>query len=198
MWKGRTVYLIGGGPSLKGFDLTCLRGCGVVVAINDALLHAPWADACLTIDMKWLARRTEALAAFAGERICAVPPLWKPKPPLAREQFTTYIRMNRAGVSGCPSILRTGGNSGYAALNLAIQRGAANVALLGYDMNAPGHWHKGYDWYSRYGPLHYELWACHFQCLVPVAAKRGTRVINCNRWSRINCFPFGEWQEVAE
>lgn len=187
-WKGRTVYLIGGGPSLKGFDFARLRRRGVVVAINDALLSVPWADASFTIDLVWLRNRIWPLAAFLGERIAMVPDGWVPPPPLTLECFKTYLRTDEA----------SGGNSGYAALAVALHRGAARVALLGYDMSGPGHWHKGYDWQSRFGAADYPRWRQQFHLLAYAAQQRGVRVINCNPKSGIKYFPHAAWDSVAE
>lgn len=198
MWRGRSVYLIGGGPSLVGFDFTVLRGCGVVVAINDAILHAPWADACFSIDTMWMDRRHQELLAFRGERILAVPPAWKPREPSDKSKFTVLRRIDKVGISPIPATVYTGKNSGFAALGLAMTRRARRIALLGYDMTGPGHWHKGYEWHCRYGPSHYQSWASFFDRLAHVAKKHRIEVVNCNPRSRINCFPFAEWQTIAE
>jgi len=49
IWKGQTVYLIGGGPSLKGFDWNRLRN-KKSIAINKAIKFWPEADAMYWTD----------------------------------------------------------------------------------------------------------------------------------------------------
>jgi hypothetical protein len=51
-WEGEPCFIIGGGPSLKGFDFNRLRGQGRVIAINRALEYAPWADVVFFMDWK--------------------------------------------------------------------------------------------------------------------------------------------------
>lgn len=195
MWAGRTVFLLGGGPSLRGFDFDRLKGRGVVVAINDAVLHAPWADAVFTIDTVWLQRRRGSLTEFEGERIAAVPPDWDRS---AWTGFTLLRRVQRPGLSRGMDAIYTGDNSGFAALGLAIMRDAARIALLGYDLTGPGHWHEGYEWRSRYGHADYQRWASYFPVLAEAARQRGVRVINCNPASGVRCFEFGYFEDIAE
>ncbi|MHB2169958.1 hypothetical protein [Alsobacter sp. R-9] len=194
-WAGRTVYLIGGGPSLKGFDFQVLRGRGIVVAINDAILAAPWADVAFSIDTVWIRNRVEALRDWGGEFVAAVPQGYEP-PEGVRGRFLQ--RKQGTGVSPLPWIIMTGDNSGYAALSMALMRGAARVALLGYDMTTPGHWHEGYNWRSRYGARDYPRWAAMFGTLAVAAKARGVDVVNCNPQSRVRAFRFGQPLEIAE
>lgn len=191
-WTNRSVFLIGGGPSLTGFDFECLRGRGVVVAINDAFRYVPWADACFSIDMLWLRNRATELRTFTGERIAAVPDYFRFQPQLPF--LTKYRRVSRVGFNR--TNIYTGDNSGYAALHLALMRNAARVALLGFDMNKPGHWHKGYEWISP--DPQFRVWAANFSVLALQAMRQGTRVINCNPASAVTAFPFADWQEIAE
>lgn len=193
-WRGETVALIGGGPSLKGLDLEVLRDRAVVLAINDAVLHAPWAEACLTIDVVWLRRRRAVLEEFKGERIAAVPDDF----PRDGWPVDTWLKRRRlAGLSSEPGVIHTGENSGFAALGLAITRGAARVALLGYDMRPQGgHFHAGYEWRTRYGVRHYRTWVRYFPSLADEARRRKVDVVNCNPNSAIKCFRFGSLEEV--
>ena len=50
-WTGETAFLLGGGPSLKGFNAECLRGRRVI-AINNSWELAPWADVLYFCDEK--------------------------------------------------------------------------------------------------------------------------------------------------
>lgn len=191
---GRSVYILGGGPSLRGFDFESLRGCGHVVAVNDAIFAAPWADTAITIDIIWLANRVNALRHFDGEMIAAVPDDFEPVDAPVRY----VLRRPGAMVSERMGIVYTGDNSGFAALGMAIMRGASRIALLGYDMTAPGHFHAGYTWRSRYGVGDYPRWARYFHALKRIADERGIQIINCNRNSGIRCFPYGRPADIDE
>lgn len=191
-WRGRRVILIGGGPSLTGFDFAQLEGTGaIIVAINDALRAAPFADVAFSIDTLWLDRRATMLGYFQGEIVAAAPPGYRP--PLDRIQLLR--RVAASGLSRRADTLLTGGNSGFAALGMALMREAAEVFLLGYDLTQAGHFHGGYEWQSRYGVRHYPQWARAFAVLASEAAARGTAVFNCNRRSAISAFPFATIDE---
>lgn len=185
-WTERTVVLIGGGPSAARFDLHALRGsCYLVVAINDAGVYLPWADCLFSIDTLWMRRRRDLIRGFAGERLMAVP---EREVEFGGER--QVVRVNAFGLSDDPSRLCSGGNSGYAALGMAIMRGCQDIVLVGYDMSGPGHWHAGYEWRSRYGAGNYRRWADGFRGLATHATARGVRVGNANPRSAITAFPY--------
>lgn len=191
-WEGRSVYIVGGGPSLKAFDFDRLKGRGLVVCVNDAFLHVPWADCVFSIDTVWLRQRGRVLRQFSGEKVAAVPPDFNARMP----GFTFLRRLSGAGFTEDMGSLWTGDNSGFGALHMALQRGASKVALLGFDLTAPGHWHKGYEWTCR--TTNYAAWVSHFAGLASAAMRQGTHVINCNPLSGIRCFVFGEPEDIAE
>lgn len=191
-WIGKTVFLIGGGPSLTGFDFERLRGKGIIVAINDAVRFAPFADVAFTIDTVWIDKRVAVLEAFAGEIVAAVPKDYQC--PIARARLLR--RVNAVKISMRGDSLSTGGNSGYAALMMALIRGAVRVYLLGYDMTGAGHFHGGYRWRSRFGAQQYPLWAKRFGTLAALAQLTGAEVLNCNRNSAITAFPFANLEET--
>ncbi|MBX9757215.1 MAG: hypothetical protein K2Y29_00450 [Beijerinckiaceae bacterium] len=165
-----------------------------MIAVNDAMLHAPWADVVFSIDTVWLRRRQAALMQFAGEKVMAVPAAPRSMfiPPLPGVRYLR--RVSAVGLSVDPGAIASGFNSGYGALGMAIMRGASEVFLLGYDMNGPGHFHRGYDWFCRFGVRQYPTWAAMFSRLAERSGE--TRVINCNPASAIRCFPFASIDEV--
>lgn len=186
-WTGKRVFLIGGGPSLKEFAFQRLRRKGVVVAINDAMKYLPWANCALSIDTVWIRRSGYRLAGFKGEQLGVVPEEWRGPYP---ERMNFLLRISGPGFAGDMRSVYTGNNSGYAALHVALQRGAREVFLLGYDMNGPGHFHPGYRWPCVYGAEQYPAWSQMFSVLAEVARLRGVRIVNCNPDSAIRCFEF--------
>jgi hypothetical protein len=176
------AVLIGGGPSLGGFDFNRLRG-RTVLAINDALLHVPWATAFFTLDWNWIKNRRAELLAYWGEVYLAPPEdvdAWN-------IPGAVYLRRNREpGLSDDPTTIRMGCNSGYAAINVAYLKGARRIILLGYDMIG-AHWHGGYAWGSG-GARYYARWAALFDSMLPQLRARGVEVINASTISRIKTF----------
>jgi hypothetical protein len=192
-WAGQRVFLIGGGPSLSGFDFNRLRGKGVVVAINDAMNYVPWAQCVLSIDTVWIRRRREYLRRFGQQKIGIIPREWRGPEP---RRMDCLLRLPGPGYSADMGSVYTGNNSGYAALGMSLMRGASEVWLLGYDMNKPGHWHSGYNWRCVYGAEHYPAWSGMFAILAEVARLKGARIINANPSSAIGCFQFGNLDEA--
>ncbi|MCY1346367.1 hypothetical protein D9M69_324510 [compost metagenome] len=78
-------------------------------------------------------------------------------------------------------------NSGYRAIELAINFGAARVLLLGYDCSVRlgTHWHG--DHQKTKNPDHRRCaeWLNQFGRL----ARNGAEVINCSRETVLTCFP---------
>jgi len=169
-WQHQPVFLIGGGPSAAAVDLSALRGRGIVVAVNDSFRAMPWADVAFTADGVWLRRRAAELQSFAGAVVAAMPPGYR-APPI---DVVTVPRT-------------TGYNSGRGALEYVLCQGAMHIALIGYDLNGPGHWHAGYDWTCRFGEKDYQSWAEEFASM---RLPPGAAVVNLNPDSAIRCFPF--------
>ena len=96
-----------------------------------------------------------------------------------------------AGISVDRSLIHTGANSGFQALNLAILAGASRVFLLGYDMQETGgksHWfgdHPGS--LKRTSP--YALFRKSFDDAADQIARLGVEVINCSSETSLTCFP---------
>jgi hypothetical protein len=193
-WVGRTVVLIGGGPSAKHQPLERLEHSGhIVVAINDAMVHLPWADVAFSIDMVWMGNRIAELNAFRGEKLMAVP---RGSAPFADER--QIIRIPGVGFGQRMDHLFTGGNSGYAALGMALLRGADRIVLVGYDMKQHGHWHAGYTWHSRPVQGTYPRWVRGFWTLAKRARESGQAVYNTNAESAITCFTFAPIEDFLE
>ncbi len=194
-WAGQRCWIIGGGESLKGFDFSVLRGENVI-AINRAVEVAPFAEVMFSMDSRlygWYKRRhpempTESHDAFAACRGLRV---WVAGDGDTFENDVLLVK--RLGNRGFSMSLRdgiyTGGNSGYAALQLAACLGATTIYLLGYDMTQ-GNFHSGYP--TSGSDPKTRGWIEGFNKLAPKLAAAGIQVVNMNPASRLRCFPFGE------
>jgi hypothetical protein len=95
--------------------------------------------------------------------------------------------VSQSGLSASNNALRTGMNSGYQALGLAIAAGAARVVLLGYDMHFAGeksHWHGGHPVHVGEG-MYRDVYAKFFHELAP---QLKVEVLNATPGSALTCF----------
>lgn len=181
------TYIVGGGPSLKGFDFG--RLCGrTVVAVNDAAIHLPFATALFSLDAIWIEKRRDLIETFPGERYLAVPEDRN----LDTLPTATYLKRLRRcnGLTtdrSCISVYS--GNSGFGALNLAVHKESKRVILLGFDFcHARVHWHDGYEWSNSSNDQMYANWAQRFDEVAPQLRAMGVEVVNASPISKITAF----------
>lgn len=91
-----------------------------------------------------------------------------------------------------PGILGDGGNSGFQAINLAVQCGAAKIILIGFDMRLD----LGLHWHGKHGrglnnPSERNLarWRRILDASAPRLAELGVSVINCSAVSALEAYP---------
>jgi hypothetical protein len=192
-WPGATVVCIGTGPSLTRDDVDACRGKARIIAINDAYTIAPFADVLYACDAKWWAWHKGA-PTFAGLKYTLARPV-VPAPRLW-PGVVALQDCGRLGLSLDPTSLKTGHNSGYQAINLAVLFGAARILLLGYDMHAPGgkdHFFGKHPDQTR-PPFRQCLDA--FVSMVEPLKAAGVDVVNCTPNSALRCFPTGTLAEL--
>jgi hypothetical protein len=184
-WPESTVVILGGGASLVVEDVDAVRGRARVIAINDAHRLAPWADVLYAADARWW-RYYQGVPTFAGLKYAlqVEAAIWP--------GVQVLRNTGECGLEPDPSGLRTGRNSGYQAMNLAVHLGARRMVLLGYDMGRqagqPTHWFGEHPVLIRSAsPFHTFLH--HFATIVEPLQQLGIEVINCSRWSRLDVFP---------
>lgn len=187
-----TWIVLASGPSMLQEDADAVRGRGTVVAVNNTVAMAPWADILYSCDSSWWSHYSDpdkapemaaVLAGFTGERI-SIDPL--------AQRFRVRVMRREAGDGLGLRALRTGNNSGYQAINLAFLRGAKTILLLGLDMqHTDGKVHHHADHPPPLGNFHDSMPAlCRgkFPALARDLAGQGVRVINCTRQTALTCF----------
>jgi len=161
-----TIYVVGGGPSLIGFDWGLLKN-KKVIAVNRAFEKLPNAYFIYFSDIRFWGWFGEAMTEHKAHIITTAKLNPRPKGVI----FYKRSSLRKKALDNTPGYLKLGNNSGYAAINLAVQFGATKIALLGFDMcntNSKTHWHNGYivknsdDVYEKsmlkyYAPLATEL-----------------------------------------
>jgi len=185
LWPGSTIVCLGTGPSLTREDVEYCRGRARVIAIKHAIEWASWADVLYAAGgdtTKWWTRNGPSLTWFTGLRY-TLDPDGQPWAELLR--WTGFD-----GLETAPDGLRSGKNSGYQSINLAVHLGAARIVLLGYDMDpdAAGrdhffgqHAHGGRPPFASFRPL--------FETLIAPLGVLGVTVINATRRTALTCFP---------
>lgn len=87
----------------------------------------------------------------------------------------------------------SGGNSGFQALNLAVQFGAERILLVGFDMHdrKGAHWYGRNKWHGANNPndSNFRRWMDAFKSAVPVLNEMKIEVINASPDSAMECFP---------
>lgn len=65
VWLGETVWIIGGGTSLRGFDWEGIRGRRII-GCNDAYLLGSWVGVCCFGDRGWYRIHRDRLRSYAN------------------------------------------------------------------------------------------------------------------------------------
>ena len=209
-WHGQRCFVIGGGPSLRGFDFNRLKGQGRIIACNKAFLDVPFADVMIAMDQdiyRWIhsgvltknpADKHEILKKFrnfsgvkvwietGNHRLDGVHYVHTYRLPRVTKRFTEGIY--------------TGNNTGLGALMAAITFGCNPIYLLGIDGKHEGkrtHYHGGYPGRIQV-PITAKKFVHHFEYAAKSIKQSGARVINLNPRSAVRCFKFSTIDEVLK
>lgn len=182
-----TCFILATGPSQNQRDVDLVRGRGIVIAVNRAIDLAPWADILYASDVSWWRRYNPEW--FTGEKLTINE---------HGEKFGATVIPFEDGDGFGRSIIRTGYNSGFQALNLAIVRRYDPIILLGYDFQRTGgraHCHEDYpEGMGNAGPV--ALWLRTMERAA--GDTHGCRVINCSRETAITGFPRMSLEECLD
>lgn len=197
-WEGSDAFVIGGGPSLRGFDHSRLKGRNTIGCNSAYKLGADIVKLCLFVDLSWYDENERGLRKYTGRIVTN-------HPGSRRLQDTRVLFIPRAEdekLSTKGLAFGTHGNCGSAALNLALVLGARRVFLLGIDCsnNPQGehHWHDFYEGPPKEPSALYRKFNTAFEyCAASLpTAFPGRQVINLNPRSEVTVFPFGDVDEV--
>lgn len=215
-WVGRTVCILGGGPSLTPEQFEMVRLAREadrvrVVAVNDAYLCAPYADVLYFADSEWWTWQTEGrdkpriglsaanvrkrFANFAGEKCSIKNTGMNIDDPQVHMLRNLHGKANRPGLSRDPTMLATGNHSGFQALNLSFLAGARDILLCGFDAKEPAQRKHGEPshWFGEHPRLEpqgvYPLIRESFRAAQHELADAGLRIVNCAPDSAIVTFP---------
>lgn len=157
------VYIIGGGMSLENFDFSKVSDKNVI-AVNKSIFSVPNAKFFITMDYTFLNKIKTSYNEFMEHKATKVFIANFSKEYLVEKNGTIKdIRMNllydlkdfdviiksrnEDGIGFEMNDFRSGGNSAYCALQLAVCEGYKNIYLLGIDLMCGNktHFHGGYN-----------------------------------------------------
>ena len=175
-WHGKTVVCIASGPSLTAADCELVRQAALpAIVTNTSVRLAPWAEVLMGFDGAWWSKHAAELQDFKGQRVSC-----------------SNIAA-KLGAQNLQDVLgfRGFGNSGTAAISLAVLGRAARVVLLGFDCQHTGgqtHWHGDHP-PGLGNAKGVALWPAKFDKAAQYAAKHGVAVVNASRATALTCFP---------
>jgi hypothetical protein len=206
-WAGHRCFIIGGGPSLRGFDFNRLKGKGKIIAINRSYLDVPFADICFFMDgsrasfygLAVTNRLTPDSASkwreFKGHKVYLN---------LVGRRLEDVYSIRSLGRNGISNSIRKGlfhgNNSGTGAVGLAVTLRANPIYLLGIDgkfADGKSHYHDGYI--TRPMPEKvFRGFAIEFHKLAKLLQRTQFKVVNLNPNSAVRCFPFSTIERILE
>jgi hypothetical protein len=195
-WRGETCVIVASGPSAKDVPLELAQGRARFIAVNNSWQLAPWADVLYAGDWAWWANAKgcpefKGLKLSIDRRACEQPDWGIRKVDCAKHDDRLELRrFNRVG---------WGGNSGFGALNLAVQFGASNIILVGFDMTIRygSHWHGDHPaGMNNPRPGNVERWRRAIDAAAAQLAPIGIRVFNCSPISTLKACPKVTFQEA--
>lgn len=171
------------GPSMSSSVAEVVRASGHdSIVINSTYKLAPWASMLYACDAGWWFYHAQEALKFQGLKVTqsdCVP-------------FKSVMCVKSTGTEGFddnPSCIRTGMNSAYQAVHIAVHAGAKRILLCGVDMH-------GVNWHGPHpSPLRntkqtgFDLMLKYWGTLAPELSGRGVEVINCSLDSALDVFP---------
>lgn len=210
LWPGSTVVILGNGPSLTAADVAYCRGRAKVIAVNDTIALAPWADLLYASDARWWQRhhgmRVDHVDKHTGLQYRAYD---GPRYSLlhgvssalqgeisATWQIGLIWRSGEEGLDLNPGKVCTGRHSGYTAINVAVHLGAIRVVLLGFDVSRDAQ--ERDHWFAEPSriPSQYAEWQRCWPSIVAPLKAAGVEVINCSRRTALKVFPCRPLEEA--
>lgn len=227
MWEGADVWILGGGPSIpKQFGIpdsvvqSVLDGATPpsvyspymsvihdkhVIGINMAYRIGTWMDMIVFGDTGFFLREQKGLSEFPNLKVSL-------NPGTRQEPWVKYMSRDTShtkGISSKPGNVSWNGNTGAAAIGIAVQAGAKRIILLGFDMkmgdNKFQHWHDLYNKgqlavndQRRLRKLPFDRHLAGFPVIAEDAKALGVTILNACPDSAIQCFPKVSVKDVIE
>lgn len=186
------MFILGGGPSLIGVDLSTRLHGRAVIGVNYSGILLPWVNVCWFGDCRWFDWNVNKLQKYPGLKVTCC----------ERLHVVPWLRVLRrscragVGIETEPGKVAWNHGSGGSAINFAWHLGAHRIVLLGFDLkrdeNNRSHWH---DEYTRVNPSQeeinytYKRFRQGFDQIAHEAKGLGLEIFNANPDSSLDSFP---------
>lgn len=184
-WSEDLCVIVASGRSALAEPLFAFKGAAKFITVNNSWQLCPWADVHYAADMNWWETygdtlRTDGLRLTSSKRT-------------AGKYDTQYVATDRQarGIRfGDEMTVTWANNSGFHALNLAVNFGCKRIHLVGFDLHGP-HWHPDHPEPCQ-NPTDDVMtgWLDHFHVAARQLRNRNIEVTTGSRASRLTCFPF--------
>jgi len=153
LWPDRTVFVIGGGPSIADTPLDLIHDYRSI-GVNYAFALGDWVDVCWFGDARFHRKHRKELLAFPGLIATCCPALYRKgergvQVPPAGVRVIRKSPSRVIGIDSDPRFVCWNKNSGASAINLAVHFGASRIILLGFDMrqsvDGRNNYHSAHD-----------------------------------------------------
>jgi len=222
LWSGGECWIIGGGSSIP-------RQFGVpeeiinevmnwrsrpsayseylapihdkhIIGVNNVYQIGDWIDVCFFGDCGWYNVHRHALSKWPGIKVtCCHRFAGRGEKEMEGIKFLSRHKKRKYGISDNPSYVSWNGNSGAAAISLAVHFGVKRIVLLGFDMNLDenqkSHWHGSHHNPNPKEPTKkkrktppFERHLRGFPNIAVDARQMGVEILNANPNSAINDF----------
>lgn len=193
-WSHETCIIVAGGPSAKDAPLADCKGKARVMVVNNGIDLCPWADAVYAADAEWWEVR-RGCRTFRGLRVTQSDQAEKMYSGIKRVNLMRtrqIVRSPKGTIAAGSNDRGQHANSGFQALNLAVQFGAKRIVLVGYDMtlNHGLHWHGAHK-----GPLKnphpdgVAVWRRNLDAAAEYLNVIGVAVLNASPVSALENYP---------
>lgn len=177
----QTVVCIASGSSLNQVDCDMVKKSGFfTISVNSSWKMARFCNEVYGGDLAWWDANVKGLNIPADRWTCS-----------RQASFKHGLKLHRA----------TGDyNSGMRAIQLAMERGAARVILIGYDCSVENgtHWHGDHKNTKNPDEARCKRWLTHFIQVSVIAHALKVEIINCSRKTAIKSFRTGDLKEELD
>jgi hypothetical protein len=184
-WTGEACAIVASGPSVGHVNHKALEGRIRTIAIKENIDICPWAEMVYGCDWAFW-RNREGMPDYAGLKVA-----WKSKSEMVR--VVRIVGEANQLMTAEPGLIGSGGNSGFQALNMAIQFGATRILLLGFDMSDQYgvHWFGRSQGDGRAQPsrFNFQRWRVAFAVAATQLQGLGVQVLNASPLTALTCFP---------
>ena len=210
---GNSVWIVGGGPSLRGFDFSKLQGHDVI-AVNKSIFSFTHVTAFVTMDYTFvdpgyrkcmpysfdMVKRKTQNAIFVLNQSDENRIVYNNTSYIDTKYNYVYTELHKFdyiipsktvldphnGFGLTPDTFAHGNNSGFCAIQLAILMGYEKIYLLGFDLNPKdeySHYHEGYGKFSKSLLDNIDSFGLSFKTAL---AKTKSKIYSCSKTSILN------------